>query len=316
MDTQLCDNCNTPALEQAIFCHHCGNQLKCSQCQSPLIAGANNCIACGTEVSTARLESGKKINQIKFRENKDERWYEINFTNDVGKEIKEVVADLLKNKIGKKENSPLLVEHETKASEQFFKEEKYEPVAAAQDPEFISGTRPDFQPNHETTLAYPHLNDLDIRLTCTENEWLLIFAFYKSELGTTTFSKEPVWQLYKEKRLTETRFKNLGTNWKSLFKKYLSTVKENEFKFTAQGLAKVKNLLLPDKDTLTAGRLPRKNKNKIGNSLQSGRPISTSKKVVPHNLSPDEFDVYKNDLKISLEEFFNQKNQAPVTLIE
>src|SRR3989337_2662527 len=87
------------------------------------------------------------------------------------------------------------------------------------------------------------MDDLEFNLQCRGNEWILIFSFYISEYGTKFFSKNAVWEVYKQKRNTETRFKNLGTNWRSLFKKYISTVRENEFKITLLGLDKVKTLL-------------------------------------------------------------------------
>lgn len=316
METLVCKTCNTPTLEQAMFCHHCGGQIKCTQCQEPLLEGANNCIACGVPVSSSpQAEAVKFINQIKFRENKDERWYEINFTNDVGKEIKEVVADILKNKIGvngqETAGDSFKSIHTTNISA------KAEPLVAVPASEagliwnnpISEQATAEVKPEAtaEVKPAYPHLNDLDVRLTCTENEWLLIYAFYTSGFGATTFAKDPVWQLYKDKRLTETRFKNLGTNWKSLFKKYLSTVKENEFKFTPAGLAKVKSLLLSEGGKPKAPPLPRKSELKTGKDANVNRKMPVSRKVMASSITPDEFDVYKNDRKISLEEFFAQK---------
>jgi len=311
METLVCYICNTPTLEQALFCHHCGKQVKCTHCKELVIEGANNCISCGTPVASAN-ENTRTINQIKFRENKDERWYEISFTNDVGKEIKEVVADLLKNKIGHNGHDTAITNSSAPKELNLSLGKKLSPGVTTA-PEFVPDSpapNPKSEPANEPAEVvpeYPHLNDLDIRLTCTENEWLIIYAFYKSGFGSTTFSKDPVWQLYKDKRLTETRFKNLGTNWKSLFKKYLSTVKENEFRFTDQGLAKVKSLLLSESGKVRTPRLPHKVSQTAGKNNSAARNMPVSRKVAANSIAPDAFDVYKNELKISLEEFFAQK---------
>ena len=100
MEDVICSSCGTPALDKALYCYNCGNQLRCKGCHEAIVEGAKHCIACGLAISESNSPAvQKQINSIKFKENKDERFYEIEFTNDVGKEIKDVVADLLKNKV-------------------------------------------------------------------------------------------------------------------------------------------------------------------------------------------------------------------------
>lgn len=314
MEEIICLTCDTAALEKAIFCYQCGTQLRCKGCQEQLPADAKHCIACGIPVvGNPSPVISKPQNLIKFKENKDERFYEIEFSNDVGKEIKEVVADLLKNKLGQgtsqqlnfREINQTLINsadhHKSAAGANF----------SAGGLQAIADKSPGDNQGIEVDAAfteYPHRNDLEIKLDCRENEWLLLYAFYNAGFGKTTFSKETVWQVYKEKRLTETRFKNLGTNWKSLFKKYICTVKENEFRFTAQGLSKVQELLMAaTSGHKPAGRSPRKSIVFAHSSFSSHKSLPLSRKVAANPIVADEFDVYKNEYKISLEDFFTRK---------
>lgn len=303
MTDLICSSCNTAVSEQALFCHQCGEQVRCKSCREVVAAGARNCTACGTAVAAvAQIPSRAGLNVIKLRESKDERVYEIEFTNEVGKEIKEVVADLLRGKIGNSVHQPLTFREST---DQPADQPTLLPLAEFA-PATVPGPAP-VAPAANPEAEYPHLNDLEMKLNCKENEWLLIFAFYQSAYGTTTFTKETVWQLYKDKRKTETRFKNLGTNWKSLFKKHLSTVKDNEFRFTAQGLTTVKNILRADAAANKGQRGLRPTAAGTVNKAGGLRTMPVSRKVLAASIAPDEFDVYKTDKKEALESFFARK---------
>jgi len=303
-----CSFCKTLAVENAIFCYQCGNQLRCKTCQEELLEHANNCIACGTPVVENAGTKKVILNSIRFKENKEERSYELEFTNDVGKEIKEVVADLLKNKLGQSAELSISIQQLQDEQISFTEtaskpQEKMEYINASVAPEILP------------TQEYPHIDDLEFNLQCRENEWLLIFAFYISEYGTKFFSKNAVWEIYKQKRNTETRFKNLGTNWRSLFKKYISTVKENEFKITPSGLEKVKSLL---SGTLKTKKEAKVKKRKITNpevSITNFRTMAAAvpRKVVANSIMQEEFDAYKNSYKESLESFFTRKKPGTST---
>ena len=303
-----CSFCKTPAVANAIYCYQCGHQLKCKSCQEVLVEGANNCISCGAPVGN---KTRVVLNSIRFKESKDERSYELEFTNDVGKEIKEVVADLLKDKLGNSVGKTIALQE---LSEEQISFSETEITSAPQEQSASEPTKRE-EEKDITKETYPHLDDLEFSLHCRENEWLLIFAFYKSHFGTTFFSKNAVWDIYKQKRKTETRFKNLGTNWKSLFKKYISTVRENEFKFTPAGLDKVRQLL---KGQEQEKRVSKVKKRKITNPeiltthYRTAAPAFT-RKVVANSIMQEEFDAYKNSYKESLENFFNRKKPGTST---
>ena len=292
MSELICSFCKTPAVSNAIFCYQCGQQLKCKSCQAVLVEGANHCISCGVPLADGSPNSRVILNSIRFKENKDERSYELEFTNDVGKEIKEVVVDLLKNKLGHSDGQTLAIQN-LKEEQISFSEAVISPQAQSGQKDGLLNAAKNFREE------YPHLDDLEINLHCRENEWLLIFAFYTSDFGAAFFSKNAVWDMYKQKRKTETRFKNLGTNWKSLFKKYISTVRENEFKFTPLGLTKVQQLLKGQEQEKRTAKIKKRKVSSpevLITNYRSAAPAIT-RKVVANSIMQEEFDAYKNSYK-------------------
>ncbi|PSR52977.1 hypothetical protein AHMF7605_05270 [Adhaeribacter arboris] len=305
----VCQSCSVAVIEDAFFCHNCGLQVKCKGCGEKVISGSKNCSHCGLPV--IKTSHSTSINTFKLRENKEERIYEIEFTNEVGKEIKEVIADLLKNKLTPTDNEEQNVGQlvTTESVKQAEVKELIPAPTTVTSPQLEVTPLPIFHTGQEDREAvYPHLNDLEIRLDCKENEWLLLFSFYNSNFGANTFTKDIIWQLYKDKRKTETRFKNLGTNWRSLFKKYLATVKENEFRFTNAGLQKVKSLLRINHDNAENNFVARKSNSVSNTRMNTIRTMPVSRKVVANSIVPNEFDVYKNEYKEALEAFFRRKN--------
>ena len=66
------------------------------------------------------------------------------------------------------------------------------------------------------SIKLPNIKDIVMKdLPKTETEWLLIYALYASEEGTSAFTAETLRQLYHDSnRFTETRNKNFSTNLK------------------------------------------------------------------------------------------------------
>ena len=303
-----CVQCASPITPEAFYCSNCGVPIKCKNCQEALLPDAKNCIACGTAIISN--PANQLVNTFKLRENKEERIYEIHFTNEVGKELKEVLADLLQNK---NFTTGVIPDTSFTTATQITKPDKVQPITEVSSNSGLNAEQNPTSINQASAFNsdYPHLNDLEIKLNCKENEWLLLFAFYYSDYGINTFTKDIVWQVYKDRRKTETRFKNLGTNWKTLFKKYIATVKSNEFRFTPAGLQKVRSLLHPD-DANNTGKSKLSVIRKTGTLSQlrphTVRSIPVSRKIVASSIVPNEFDVYHNNYKESLETFFRHKN--------
>lgn len=72
----------------------------------------------------------------------------------------------------------------------------------------------------------------------TESEWILVYAFYKSEQGTQFFSRDDLRQCYREtNRYTDIRNKNFSKNVRTLISdKLISAVNQNDFRIERKGL--------------------------------------------------------------------------------
>ena len=79
----------------------------------------------------------------------------------------------------------------------------------------------------------------------TESEWILVYAFYKSQQGTHFFSREDLRQCYKEtNRYTDARNKNFASNVKNLISdKMISAVNENDFRIEKKGIELAKKIV-------------------------------------------------------------------------
>ena len=72
----------------------------------------------------------------------------------------------------------------------------------------------------------------------TESEWILVYAFYKSEQGTQFFSRDDLRQCYREtNRYTDIRNKNFSKNVRTLISdKLISAVNQNDFRIERKGI--------------------------------------------------------------------------------
>jgi hypothetical protein len=83
-----------------------------------------------------------------------------------------------------------------------------------------------------------------MNLNCRESDWILIYAFYESDFGIKTFTREAVYKKYMSKRKTANHQKNFAKNWKTLFKNYISTFNDTIFKFKYEGIGYVKGMIM------------------------------------------------------------------------
>jgi hypothetical protein len=289
MESVTCTNCSTSAPANAFFCPSCATQIKCKKCSAPLLKNAKACISCGafTESANGFHQSENAINTIKFKETKEERTYEVAFTNHVSKEVSGLVVTMMKDNLKNK----ALPQHDSLLQN---------PEATENSDTINVNESPIREPNHTSvhdnilkTDNIPPLNDVEMTLTCSEAEWMAIYAFYISNNGLNVFSREAVQNNYKNKRFTETRLKNFASNWKTLFKSYITTVKENEFRFKAEGIKLVTHLLVGDKKEPARSKKATAGKSKA------------PQKAIPKNAVPEEFDVFNKKKK--LEELFKEK---------
>ncbi|MCN73496.1 hypothetical protein DSO10_03120 [Listeria monocytogenes] len=83
----------------------------------------------------------------------------------------------------------------------------------------------------------------------TEQEWILVYAVYCSQLGTTLFTAEDLRLKYQEtNRFSLSKNKNLQTNIKKLVSSgFISAIDNTKFKLENLGLEKAKTIILNEK---------------------------------------------------------------------
>ena len=121
----------------------------------------------------------------------------------------------------------------------------------------------------------------------TESEWILVYAFYKSEQGTQFFSREDLRQCYKEtNRYTDTRNKNFSSNVKILISdKLISAVNQNDFRIEKKGIELATKII--------SGEIEEKGK-KAGKKKTSKTKSSTTEtySLVEMDLSQEERNAF------------------------
>ncbi|AWH75230.1 hypothetical protein DCS32_13975 [Dokdonia sp. Dokd-P16] len=299
-----CANCGNKQSLDSNFCSNCGNKFKCDSCDKPLLKDANFCSGCGKTILTEK-NNKEALNTIKFKETKDERSYELAFTDEVGKDVSELVTGMIKG-------TPIMLGANNKDARRNFNNElddERDNPDIIDVPEIKNASRND-DSDSMSNLDYPHLDDLSIKMDFSEKEWLIIYAFYVSNFGASTFSKESVYSKYKEERITDSRFKNLGTNWKNAFRSSFKTKKVGELMFTDDGIKNVKSLMSGNKKSTVKKISSKKETTKKVNKTE-GKGSKSSSKVVAKSITIEKFDIYHKD--ITLEKFLENLDNPTST---
>ncbi|MBC1632456.1 hypothetical protein HB948_03355 [Listeria welshimeri] len=116
----------------------------------------------------------------------------------------------------------------------------------------------------------------------TEQEWILVYAVYCSQLGTTPFTAEDLRLKYQEtNRFSLSKNKNFQTNVKKLVSSgFISAIDNTKFKLENLGLEKAKKIILNEKI-------------KKNNSSLKNKKNTTSYQILELNLS----EKNRNDLR-------------------
>ena len=94
----ICFSCDFILDKVYKFCPSCGTNIKCKNCDTLLVKGAKFCFNCGTSIHDEnQIAVNENINTIKFKETKDEREYEVRFTNETASQVTSVVAGMIPN---------------------------------------------------------------------------------------------------------------------------------------------------------------------------------------------------------------------------
>jgi RNA polymerase subunit RPABC4/transcription elongation factor Spt4 len=293
----ICFSCDFILDKVYKFCPSCGTNIKCKNCDTLLVKGAKFCFNCGTSIHDEnQIAVNENINTIKFKETKDEREYEVRFTNETASQVTSVVAGMIPNtsnifKLNSTDNS--LVEY------------RVVDEVKNNSNESLNFTPSDFSENividnpEESSYsdsAFPHINDLAVKYThFSERDWILVYAFYLSDFGEKQFTRKDVYQKYIDTRFTLARRKNFSGTWNKLFKENFSTVKDISLILTPMGLENAKKIL--------SGQYTKKVIK--GNNTKDSSPNKPSKPAIQQNIKLEEFDIYAKE---GLEKLINDTN--------
>ncbi|MES2566223.1 MAG: zinc ribbon domain-containing protein [Bacteroidota bacterium] len=303
-----CISCNESILQIANFCHKCGGQQKCKACSTVIVKGANNCFNCGIVLSDTLNLASNAMNTVEFKQTADTREFKIALTDKVGGNA---VGEILKNMIGHQiEKQHLKLSDEgTQSQHSITDNDNGTSDASTEDITLKDNSSTSkVVENNEV----PHINDVEKTIECSEPEWILIYAFYNCNHGKDAFSPDAVYKSYKEKRFTESRMKNFSTNWKSLFRESIKTIKDGEMRLTQGGIDMATGLInkkITSKSKSFAKRATSKTvstkKAKEQEPLKKSSAKST--KTSAKSITPEQFDLHKSSTKPSLEDFLRTK---------
>lgn len=305
MSSIICNSCQTPSAIGAKFCFECGSTLNCKKCHSPLVKGAKFCAECGEDLRKSAT-STNQANTLSYHKKGDEVRCDVSVSDEVGKEgFKTLVQSLAQG--GNPQHYVLTTSDKDNEDIVYKLENESTKVQNKKEPETI-----EVSSQHPTTaeikthINYPHIDDLLRRKKFTEMEWLLIFAFYESGNGINSFTKEQIKDAYLNKRKNESRVKNFSGNWNGLRKIFFNTVSEDVFTIEYAKLNQVSDLIEGKIQNITAGAYENK-KSPRDKKVKNEKTDSTSKPSVPaKQIAFEEFDVIKNDIKPSLQDFYAQ----------
>lgn len=309
-----CISCSTSLNENSIFCFNCGTRIKCPSCEALLIKDAKFCTNCGTDIKAIITNGSYEKNTVHYHKTQNEIICDVSLTNEVGKEgIKELIQGLTNNQpiSSKQLNSGIDINTDKEeANNEGFED------ADVIDEQEKNITENQTSKKNET---FPHINDVEMKVNCTERNWILIYAFYESDFATKNFSKDGVYKKYIAKRKTLNRQKSFNKAWKSLFKHYISTVNETTFKFIdSEKLKILKQLILGNGKSTKA---PSSSiKRKVSNSKESNiKDKKVTKSIKSNPLSytlVTDLDLHPKG-KTSLKDFLStyKPKKGPETLL-
>lgn len=253
-NTVACFNCSNPLPITGYFCGACLTQFKCKTCDSTLQKDYIGCINCGTP-KEAKVEiasvSGQNINTFRLHETPSDRTIEATFSNDVAKDIAETLKDAATarriksiglNTSVSNSNDGTGASNEFEEAEIETKENSY-PAAKNNTSELKKG-------DEHPSMKYIVMNNLPL----TEEEWIVVYAYYSSNFGENKFTRKDIISKYEESgRKTSLRIKNLSRPILSAVKsKYINPINDEDFSIVAEGIKKATEII-----SRTSGSSPR-----------------------------------------------------------
>ncbi len=281
-----CPNCEKVLSEKAIFCGRCKTQIKCLNCKEMLSLDDVCCEVCGTDIKGKNESSA--MNRIVY----DGKKFEAKFTDTVGKDVTETFGNifmanqerLAKNALGQGQGASIPKNEEEEIID-------------------IDSEEVDFKDENDTKKDddidlngnYPHIEDIKKKMSFNEKDWIIIYAFYKSNHGETTFSKADIRSNYKDDRRTKSRMKKFYLNWDKAYREAFATQKVGELKFTDEGVKIANNLITRKKQSHSTSN--------SGSSKPVPNKVSKGpKKVIAKSIKAEKFDMYSESK--TLKDFF------------
>lgn len=272
METNLqtnCYNCSKPLSQTGYFCGGCLTQVKCKSCGSTLEKDDAGCINCGTpkEVrAETKTDLHQNINTFRLHETATDRTIEATFSDDVAKDLAGTLRDAAAAGRMKAIDSNFPPFHNfnvaNEKTPEFTEAEVLNDENGVPKTESAHNTASDAAKNMEPPVVYPYIDDLLLRRSFTEMEWILVFAFYESEYGQKTFTLDKVRAAYLSKRRKDSRIKNFSKNWSGLLKTCISTASEGVYQIQFDKISIISDFVMGKASGITKGAFEKSNKPK------------------------------------------------------
>jgi len=170
MDSIKCTTCDSSLDDTAFFCFNCGTKIRCESCGNTLHENARFCVHCGLSVTATRPDAAKESNTITYRRTNEGVFCEVSLTDEVGKLG---ITSILNNLNANKTIDYKLLESPTT---------DLSAIEDAKSLEVPDNGKYTAITDNQAEEELPHLNDVEMRINCSESEWLAIYAFYLSDL--------------------------------------------------------------------------------------------------------------------------------------
>lgn len=274
-----CFNCSNPLPITGYFCGACLTQFKCKTCDSPLQKDYIGCINCGTpkEVKVEITSvSGQNINTFRLHETPSDRTIEATFSNDIAKDIAETLRDAAAARRIKSIGLNTRANDFTDEPEvpNVFEEAEIETKENSYPAAEKNNTPEQKKADEHYSMKYIVMNNLP----STEEEWIVVYAYYSSNFGENKFTRKDIISKYEESgRKTRLRIKNLSRPILSAVKsKYINPINDEDFSIVEAGIKKATEII-----SRTNGSSPRvksSSKGKKDDENDNNESINKNKK--------------------------------------
>lgn len=235
----LCTNCAKPLPCSGFFCGSCLTQFKCKSCGSILEKDHAGCINCGTPKNSKNNSNNGSngLNTFRLHETGTDRTIEAKFSDNVGKDLTEMLRDTYALKLGT-QRLEVVKQIETvkdgnlTEAEVASNEIKEKPIAEQVKSTGGTNTLP-------TLLAIAMKN-----LPGPETEWVIVYSFYASNYGKDIFSRQSIIDKYEEsKRKNNDRMNALTSYIKQAVRAGYINPLADGFSLLDKGIEKAKEII-------------------------------------------------------------------------